>query len=106
MADPVTRISLICQRASSCFVWTHYRSDDAIKQNIRKVRPIISCGFETTYYESTYPDMRQGLWGGNMPVAAWMTQAEIIRAFRHFGFASSAVGDAGRGTREAGREVR
>lgn len=93
MADPVTLISLICQRAASCFVWTHYQSDDAIKQNRRKARPAISAGFETIYYESAYSDMTDGrFWGGNLPVSAWMTQAEIIRAFQHFGFSSSAVG--------------
>jgi hypothetical protein len=92
MADPVGLISLICQRASSSFVWTHYQSDEAIKSNIRKARVLISHGFETTYYELAYSDMRYDrFWGGNTPVAAWMTQAEIIRAFRHFGFESSAV---------------
>jgi hypothetical protein len=92
MADPVSLIRLICHHAPSCFVWTHYQSDQALKQNQRKVRPVINAGFETTYYEVAYPDMNDGrFWGGNTPIAAWMTQGEIIRAFRHFGFTCSTI---------------
>ena len=92
MADPVGLIKLICERASSSFVWTHYQSDEAIKKNVRQPRPIVSDGFEATYYEHAYPDINNGrFWGGNTPVAAWMTQGHIVGAFRHFGFGSSII---------------
>ncbi len=92
MADPIGLISLICQRAESSFVWTHYQSDEAIELDRRKARSVTSHGFETTYYELVYPDTGDDrFWGGNMPVAVWMTRQEIIRAFGHFGFKSSAV---------------
>lgn len=86
MADPVELIRLICTHSQSCFVWTHYQSEAAIAATTRTPRQSSDGGFETTLYDATYGDMGYGqFWGGNRPTAAWMAQAEIVRAFAHFG---------------------
>ena len=94
MANPVELIKLICSRSQSCFVWTHCQSDAAIESGTRLPKPFSSDGFETMLYESPYGDMSYDLfWGGNKPIASWMTQQDIVRAFAHFGFSEFRILD-------------
>jgi SAM-dependent methyltransferase len=90
MPDPAALIEVICKRSKSCFLWTHYQSVEAIQQSKRKPKAYSNGGFDTTLYELPYPDMKYDkFWGGNEPVAAWMTQDEIVRAFAYFGHSKS-----------------
>jgi SAM-dependent methyltransferase len=85
MEDPLALIRDIARVSDKCFVWTHYF--DANRTGERVAVPASVGGLSTTYYRAEYPDREQGsFWGGNKPVASWMSRADIIAAFRHFGF--------------------
>ena len=92
MANPLELIKLICGRARSCFVWTHYQSASAIAAGTRLPKIVETDGCEVTFYEAAYADMAYGqFWGGNKPIACWLSQEDIVRAFAHFGFGQSLI---------------
>jgi SAM-dependent methyltransferase len=85
MEDPLALIRDIARVSDKCFVWTHYY--DATRSAARMPLPAAASGYNATYYRAEYPDRALGtFWGGNKPVASWMTRDDIIGAFRHFGF--------------------
>lgn len=92
MADPVELIRLICTHSKGCFVWTHYQAEATIEADQRRPTQSSTAGFDTTVYEFDYGNMGYDqFWGGNKPVASWMTRDEIVRAFAHFGMSESRI---------------
>lgn len=92
MSDPVQLIKNICDHTGKCFLWTHYQTEEGIKRRNRKPRSGLFHGFSTVLHEVNYPDMAADkFWGGNKPVAAWMEQGEIIRAFENFGLKNHTI---------------
>lgn len=85
MTDPLRLIQLIASVTDKCFVWTHYYRDGVAS---RQPRPGSAGGFEATYWSQDYGASTNlgTFWGGNSSSAAWMSQEDILKAFRFFGF--------------------
>jgi len=85
MEAPLALIRDIARVSDKCFVWTHYFNPNRTVGRVAV--PATVGGLRGTYYRAEYPDREQGsFWGGNKPVASWMSRTDIIAAFRHFGF--------------------
>jgi hypothetical protein len=87
MEDPLSMIRNLSRIADRCFVWTHYYDPANYHGAERKRTSVTVDGFAATYFRADYSDRAQPVfWGGNKPSNSWMTQAEILGAFRHYGF--------------------
>ncbi len=85
MEDPLTLIRNIGRTTSKCFVWTHYHDPNRLSD--RKPEQVVVDGFPATYFRNQYRDRAlPQFWGGNKASSSWMLQADIVSAFRHFGF--------------------
>jgi hypothetical protein len=87
MQDPLELIELMATRTDRIFVWTHYFTDES-RPGLPAI--IVRHGDENyTYHQLMYKDQAQAIfWGGNKPIASFLTRADILRAFRQHGFAS------------------
>lgn len=87
MLDPLKLVELIAKRTGKCFVWSHYYDPDHYPGPKRTPRLVKHRLGNFTYHELEYPDMNYGkFWGGNKPVASWLSKDEMLNAFRLFGF--------------------
>jgi SAM-dependent methyltransferase len=87
MPDPLRLVEQIAKRTRKCFVWSHYYDRDHYPGPRRKPRTVNHSLGNFTYYELGYPNMGyRRFWGGNTPVASWLSKEEILSAFRLFGF--------------------
>jgi hypothetical protein len=87
MPDPLRLVELIAKRTKKCFVWSHYYDPDHCPGPKRTPRSVKHALGNFTYHELEYPDMNFGkFWGGNKPVASWLSKDEMLTAFRLFGF--------------------
>lgn len=92
MPDPLRLIELIANRTEKCFVWSHYFDPAHYPGPERTPRAVRHKAGSFTYYELEYPDMNSGkFWGGNKPVASWLTREDMLNAFRMFGFENISV---------------
>jgi SAM-dependent methyltransferase len=92
MPDPLKLIQLIANRTGKCFVWSHYYDPDHYPGAERTRRTVKHEAGRFTYYELEYPDMNLDVfWGGNRPVASWLTRKDMLNAFRVFGFEKISV---------------
>jgi hypothetical protein len=95
MQNPVELIALLTRRCSEhLFLWTHYYDATIISAN-PSLSPKFNdsaqseyAGFQHTLYRQEYQAALEwsGFCGGNAPVSAWMTRADIIRCLEYFGF--------------------
>ena len=84
MTDPLSFIGHIAEITDRCFVWTHYyhperRPYDFVASEVTRN------GQQFTYWVHNYSNRSTGFWGGNLASAAWMTDADLLSAFRLFG---------------------
>jgi len=87
MPDPLRLIELIAKRTERCFVWSHYFDPDHYPGAKRTPRTVKHEAGNFSYHELEYPDTNSGkFWGGNRPVASWLTREDMLKAFRVFGF--------------------
>jgi hypothetical protein len=84
MADPLDLIEQIARTSDRCFVWTHYYHPERPAYNFLPGK-VSRTDQEFTYWTHTYGDRSTGFWGGNLTSAAWMTDTDLLNAFRHFG---------------------
>ena len=87
MEDPIDLIRRIAAVTDRCFVWTHYYdADHRGKSAAMTPKAVSSHGIATTYHQVPYPDMAYDkFYGGNKPIASWMSRESILNAFKHFG---------------------
>jgi Protein of unknown function (DUF1698) len=84
MEDPLALIEQIAATADRCFVWTHYYHPD--RHPVEFVpRQTERNSQQFTYWTHTYGDRSSGFWGGNLPSAVWMSEIDLLNAFRLFG---------------------
>jgi Methyltransferase domain len=87
MQAPLRLIELIARRTNRCFVWSHYYDPDHYPGPKRTPRSFKHGNSNFTYYELKYRDMNSGkFWGGNKPVASWLSRDDMLNAFLAFGF--------------------
>ena len=87
MPDPLRLVELIANRTKKCFVWSHYYDPNHYPGPKRTPRSVKHKEGNFTYHELEYPDMNYGkFWGGNKPVASWLSKDEMLKAFKMFGF--------------------
>ena len=87
MPDPLRLVELIAKRTGKCFVWSHYFDPDHYPWPKRTARRVKHRLGNFTYYELEHRDMNDcKFWGGNKPVASWLSKDEMLSAFRLFGF--------------------
>jgi len=84
MADPLAFIEQIAATADRCFVWTHYYHPERHPVDFLP-SDVARNGQQFTYWTHTYSDRSSGFWGGNLSSAAWMSETDILNAFRLFG---------------------
>lgn len=89
MENPFTLIEAITRRTNRVFLWTHYYDPDEPKGPDCRPRHVACDGLDLTFHEHTYGvDIANNpFWGGNNPVASWLSRDDIERCFQHFGFA-------------------
>jgi len=79
MENPVQLIKYISNYTDKCFVWTHYFDVDHYPGSART-----PCQHPDGYtlYQLEYPDMNyEKFWGGNRPIASWLTREDILKIF-------------------------
>jgi hypothetical protein len=87
MPDPLQLIELIASRTNRCFVWSHFFDPNHYPGAQRTARTVQFGTHEFTYHELAYPDMGSGsFWGGNKPVASWLSREDMLSAFKIAGF--------------------
>ena len=87
MTEPLKLIELIAQRTKRCFVWSHYFDPAHYPGALRTPRGVEFAGRQFTHHELPYPDMDSGkFWGGNKPVASWLSREDMLGAFKAAGF--------------------
>ena len=87
MPDPLRTLSAISRLTDRCFLWTHYYDALNYPGLERTPRMVSHGGASATYWDLDYPDMGiEKFWGGNKPVAAWMTKDDILAALKVFGY--------------------
>ncbi len=87
MTEPLKLIELIASRTKKCFVWSHYFDPNHYPSARRTPRTLQFGTREFTYHELAYPDMGSGtFWGGNKPVASWLSREDMLGAFTAVGF--------------------
>jgi SAM-dependent methyltransferase len=92
MPDPLRTLASISRRTNRCFIWTHYFDPSFYPGPERTMRNARHGDANAVYWELEYPDMGYGkFWGGNKPVAAWMTKADIVAALKVYGFTNVEV---------------
>ncbi len=98
LPDPVELIALLALRCQSVFIWTHYYDPafyaahpDAAAY-FQAPAPAVTAGFAHSRYRKSYgiANQQPGFCGGDRD-ASWLTQADILGAFRHFGFRTVSV---------------
>jgi hypothetical protein len=96
MIEPVELISLISQRASRLYMWTHYYDADKLPDGDPKSRPFANKrvshdsydghSFELHRHEYGVGYRLRGFWGGTRPYSNWLTLDGILGALSHFGW--------------------
>ncbi len=92
MNDPLRLISNIAKITSKVFVWTHIYDQDKHPVSFSPIA-IERDGLNSTYWSHQYGDKQNLFWGGNADNASWMTRADMIAAFNHFGLTVSVIDD-------------
>ncbi|MBW4693767.1 MAG: class I SAM-dependent methyltransferase [Lyngbya sp. HA4199-MV5] len=95
MQKPAELIALLSRHClEHLFLWTHYYDAAIIAANpslLPKFNDSTQSdyeGFQHTLYRQEYQTALtwSGFCGGNAPISAWMTRADIIRCLEYFGF--------------------
>jgi hypothetical protein len=93
MVDPIALIIAMGRISDKCFVWTHYYDEDHYNGPQRQVRhdprypgvKLYELNFEREAMDSnTY-------FGGNRPVAVWLSRDDILSTFQQAGFTNSEI---------------
>jgi len=85
MQDPLQLIELMAARTDRIYLWTHYFTEEA-RPGLRTV-DVKRGGEAYVYHQLAYENMDAGtFWGGNKPVASFLSRDDIVRAFRQHGF--------------------
>lgn len=86
MQDPLELIALMAKRTDRIYVWTHYHSE-AVRQRVLHPLEVVRGGQRYIYHQLEYSDAGTGrFWGGNKPVASFLSREDVFRAFRQYGF--------------------
>lgn len=90
MHDPIALIMAMGRIARSCFVWTHYYSRGRYDRPRHRVRTDPRYpGVKLYVFSPTVEAMgSKTYFGGNRPVAVWLTRDDILATFRQAGFAN------------------
>ena len=92
MLDPVDVIKMIAARTDRVFVWTHYYSDKL--PHSTKAVVVERDGERYTYHQHNYGARRSGrFWGGNKPMAFFLSRADMMRAFQYYGLVNVDIHD-------------
>jgi len=92
--QPIELIDRLSRVTDRVLVWTHYY-DDTIIQASPLLAPKFPradeaeyCGFRHVLHRQEYQASlaHPGFCGGNAEHSAWLTRADVLDAFRHFGF--------------------
>jgi hypothetical protein len=68
-------------------MWTHYYDPAHYVGAQRTPRTIDRAGARFTFYEADYGNTcHDQFWGGNKPVASWLSREDMETAFRAYGF--------------------
>jgi Methyltransferase domain len=94
MEDPVELLGRLGTVCSRLYLWTHFFDGESVRTranvSARFDGPIerATRGLTYTAYKFRYATdkLRGAFCGGPEPFAYWLTQDDIIRALRHFGF--------------------
>jgi len=87
MPEPLRTLFRISRQTDRCFIWTHYYDPLHYPGAERTKRNASHAGFDAVYWDLEYPDMGyEKFWGGNKPVAAWMTKDGILSALKAYGY--------------------
>lgn len=85
MQDPLLLIELMAARTDRIFVWTHYHTEESRPGLPESV--VERAGQSFVYHQLIYENQDSGIfWGGNKPVASFLSREDILRAFKHYGF--------------------
>lgn len=87
MPNPLRTLAEIARLTDRIFIWTHYYDPSNYPGPQRTQRKACYGGADATYWDLDYPDMdSEKFWGGNKPMAAWMTKPDIFLALKVFGY--------------------
>ncbi len=100
LVNPVELIELLARHTRAALVWTvcydaaYFAAHPQAGTCFQPGQPANTSGFAHTLYRKSYGDAPQwrGFCGGATD-ASWMTRADILAAFEHFGFGLRAVVD-------------
>ena len=85
MKDPLELIQLMAARTDQIYLWTHYFTEES-----RPGLPTVTVTHRDEsyiYHQLAYENMDAGtFWGGNKPVASFLSRDDVLRAFRQHGF--------------------
>jgi hypothetical protein len=101
MTDPLELIALIAARSRACYVWTHVYDEQEAQSNVHQQgkwsEPVRHehDGFACNYHPYAYNEATtwRGFCGGSRPSTVWITKADLLAAWEHFGFEVVAVRD-------------
>jgi len=85
MQDPLLLIELMAARTDRIFVWTHYHTEES-RPGLHE--SVVQRGDQSfVYHRLVYGNQDSGVfWGGNKPVASFLSREDILRAFKYYGF--------------------
>ncbi len=94
LRQPVELIDLLARVTDRVLVWTHYYDEEIIRSTPHLAPKFPSSetidyqGFRHTLYRQEYAEglAIQGFCGGSASYSAWLNRADLLNAFRHFGF--------------------
>jgi hypothetical protein len=93
MKDPLRLLELICRRARSLFLWTHYYDKEVIRTNRRQRHRFVRTvevsrhGFSCAAVYRAYGliAMTAGHLGGSASYSLWLKRDDILAALKHYG---------------------
>lgn len=98
LPNPVELIAQLARRCRTVFVWTHFHDPEFLAAHPEAAacfapgRTTEVAGFRHTLHRRSYGAAVQwkGFCGGGNSAACWLSSADILAAFAHFGFTVTA----------------
>lgn len=93
MKEPLRLLELVCRRAKSLFLWTHYFDEQVISTNTRQrhrfagPREITWKGFRAVAYHREYGAVTKTPrhLGGSATYSLWLKRDDIVAALKYYG---------------------
>jgi len=93
MKDPIALLSMISEKCSQLFLWTHYFDEKICRKGVLKAKfgePVCteSHGLRYTVYPFNYGSSRMlnTFIGGPEQSSSWLARDDILKGLNHFGF--------------------